>query len=128
MYPQIQENRILYFFDRFKWRSCLINRTDKTILKRFMLVSFCFLPFYYAFSTHHFTVSNETIITSCVSQVVFGDPLLFLSCSIISLSSKAVLISFSVSYFHCIGFIKLVRATSIQNIYLLFCTSPAWHQ
>ena len=65
-------------FDRFKWRSCLINRIDKTILKRFMLVSFCFPPFYSAFSTHHFTVSNETIITSCVSQVVFGDPSLFL--------------------------------------------------
>ena len=58
-------------FDRFKWRSCVINRTRQKHLNAFHARSVLFSSILLRISTHHFTVSNETIITSCVSQVVF---------------------------------------------------------
>ena len=111
-------------------RSCLINRIDKTILKRFMLVSFCFLPFSSAFSTHHFTVSNETIITSCVSQVVFLISLLFFYVQPERRSKCFALVpSLSIFYFRCIGFMKLkVRADINYSLTTTTYLSPILHK
>ena len=99
----------------------------KAFHARFVLFSSILL---FAFSTHHFTVSNETIITSCVSQVVFKFSLtLSLAPYHLNIRPNTVLISFSliIIYSHCTGFIKPVCACKAPYKIFISYFAPALH-